>query len=222
MDGSRRRRGSHWKTTAPIALAALLFLPAALSTESMTLTTFYPAPYGVYTQLRSTRNTFLAYQGDRVGIGTVTPGSKLGINGEVAIGSAYAANAAPNGGMIVQGRAGFGTNAPESGAAALPAADFKLHAEGDALVSGALHVRKYVRLPTVSACRMLNVNSNGWRFCNSNEYASVVAGVYPEGYSYIPTTTIGVWDALCGPQTDPNCYKPAYTVSIGQFLCCDK
>lgn len=216
MDGSRRRNGSHWKTTAPIALAAVLFLPAALSTESMTLTTFYPAPYGVYTQLRSTRNTFLAYQGDRVGIGTVTPGSKLGINGEVAVGSAYSANAAPSGGMIVQGLVGLGTNAPDSGAALSPAKDFKLHVQGDALTTGEAHVRKYVRLPNTAVCSPRNVTSGGWTMCNGNEYASVVAGVYAEGYSYVPTTTVGIWDALC------SCYLPAYTVSIGQFLCCDK
>ena len=41
-----------------------------LAQESITLTTYYPAPYGVYQQLRSTEDTFLSYTSGVVGVGT--------------------------------------------------------------------------------------------------------------------------------------------------------
>ena len=52
----------------------------------------------------------------RVGIGTVTPGSALGVFGSVSIGTGggggYAATSAPADGMIVKGDVGIGTTAP--------------------------------------------------------------------------------------------------------------
>ncbi|MBI4051124.1 MAG: hypothetical protein HY400_01325 [Elusimicrobia bacterium] len=67
-----------------IYLVALVlgFSARDLSTETLTLTTYYPAPYGVYTQLRSTRDSYLAYQGGNVGIGTNTPLTRLHVSGQ--------------------------------------------------------------------------------------------------------------------------------------------
>lgn len=51
--------------------AALLTCPVAeLGSETVTLTTYYPAPSGVYTRMITTDNTFLARDTGRVGIGT--------------------------------------------------------------------------------------------------------------------------------------------------------
>jgi hypothetical protein len=47
-----------------------------------------------------------------VGISTTTPGSKLSVNGNVAIGSYAASAPAPIGGLIVSGNVGFGTATP--------------------------------------------------------------------------------------------------------------
>ena len=49
----------------------LLFIMAPeLATESVTLSTYYPAPSGVYTQMITTQNTYLARDGGGVSIGT--------------------------------------------------------------------------------------------------------------------------------------------------------
>jgi hypothetical protein len=49
-----------------------------------------------------------------VGIGTPSPGSKLGVSGGVAVGAAYAVAAAPTNGVIIEGKLGVATNAPTS------------------------------------------------------------------------------------------------------------
>lgn len=68
---------------AMLAFALLALHPGDLSTESLTLTTYYPSPYGVYKELRSTENSYLAYSlaASRVGIGTQAPNAKLHIDG---------------------------------------------------------------------------------------------------------------------------------------------
>lgn len=70
---------SAWLTTAVMAHA-----------EELTVTTYYPSPRGVYKELRTTEDTFLATQGGQVGIGTVSPGSTLSVAGGAAIGLTYA------------------------------------------------------------------------------------------------------------------------------------
>lgn len=70
-----------------VALAVLAIVgaaPGVLSTEQLTLTTYYPSPYGVYTQLRSRNDAYLATAaGGRVGVGTNAPGAngKLDVRG---------------------------------------------------------------------------------------------------------------------------------------------
>lgn len=66
------------------ALLTVLFLawhPAFLGSETLTLTTYYPAPYGGYVRLLTTQQTLLARDAGRVGIGTAAPADKLGIAG---------------------------------------------------------------------------------------------------------------------------------------------
>lgn len=72
------------------ALAALtaFFLcwrPGFIGSESLQLTTYYPAPYGGYVSLLTTNNTRLARDGGTVGIrtGNNTPRAPLDVAGEV-------------------------------------------------------------------------------------------------------------------------------------------
>src|SRR5579883_1890339 len=52
-----------------------------LSSENVTLSTYYPAPSGVYTQMLTTQNTWLARDSGNVGVGTANPSSKLNVIG---------------------------------------------------------------------------------------------------------------------------------------------
>lgn len=78
-----------------LALLAAFFLcwhPAMLGSETLTLTTYYPAPYGGYARLLTTDETLLARDGGAVGIGTAGPlaaGNKLTVTGG-AIGGNFA------------------------------------------------------------------------------------------------------------------------------------
>lgn len=83
-------------------LAAAMFLAVApdLASESETMTTYYPAPSGVYVQLITTENTYLARDGGSVGIGTTAPPSKLSVAGGIQAGDDSAAcTVAKNGTM---------------------------------------------------------------------------------------------------------------------------
>lgn len=53
--------------------------------EELTITSYYPAPYGVYKELTTTADTYLAVDSGYVGIGTRTPSSKLDVNGNLHV-----------------------------------------------------------------------------------------------------------------------------------------
>ncbi|MBI4377004.1 MAG: hypothetical protein HY549_11205 [Elusimicrobia bacterium] len=68
-------------------LAGLLlsFSAVELGSENVTLTTYYPAPSGVYTKMITTGQTILARDGGNVGIGTgpTAPAVTLDVNGTI-------------------------------------------------------------------------------------------------------------------------------------------
>ncbi len=77
---------------------AFIFV-ADIFAEDITITTYYPAPYGVYQQLTTTDNTYLATLGGTVAIGTTNPDNtvKLDVqNGEIKA----------TGGLIIETRNG--------------------------------------------------------------------------------------------------------------------
>jgi hypothetical protein len=68
------------------AAAMMLCAVPELNSESVTLSTYYPAPSGVYTNMITTGNTYLARDGaaaTKVGIGTTSPAQKLHVVGDV-------------------------------------------------------------------------------------------------------------------------------------------
>jgi hypothetical protein len=69
-----------------LVLLAVFFLcwrPGSLGSETLTMTTYYPAPYGGYARLLTTDQALLARDTGNVGIGMNTPTSKLHVNGEI-------------------------------------------------------------------------------------------------------------------------------------------
>jgi len=80
----------------------LVFCAAELDSESLTLTTYYPAPSGVYARMITTDSTFLARNGGNVGIGTTNPGQKLDVAGNVNVAGSVNAAASVNVGRSVR------------------------------------------------------------------------------------------------------------------------
>lgn len=72
--------------SAALVPALMLSAVPQLGSESVTLSTYYPAPSGVYTNMITTSNTYLARDGGNLGVGTSGPSSKLHVNGTTTLG----------------------------------------------------------------------------------------------------------------------------------------
>ncbi|MFH1245239.1 MAG: hypothetical protein V1662_02015 [Candidatus Omnitrophota bacterium] len=73
----RKERVLFW-----VGIFYFLFCPF-LFAEELRLTTYYPAPYGIYKELETTDNTYLAVNSGNVGIGLETPRAKLEVLGNI-------------------------------------------------------------------------------------------------------------------------------------------
>ena len=71
----------HNALTRWVVVTMVCGLAAYAVAEEITLTTYYPSPRGVYEELRTTKNTFLAIESGNVGIGTTAPVEKVEVNG---------------------------------------------------------------------------------------------------------------------------------------------
>ena len=65
--------------------AGILFLAFKAYAETVSISTYYPSPYGSYKSLDTTDETHFATDGGNVGIGTKEPSSKLAVNGDVEV-----------------------------------------------------------------------------------------------------------------------------------------
>ena len=65
----------------------IVFFSLPAFAEDVTISTYYPSPYGNYKNLETTDNTSLATTGGSVGIGTTSPaaGAKLDVRGNLHI-----------------------------------------------------------------------------------------------------------------------------------------
>lgn len=86
------RLGAKWRRGALTGLLMFSVAPE-LGSESVTLSTYYPAPSGVYTNMITTSNTYLARDGGNLGVGTSSPSSKLHVTGSTTLGGATTVSA---------------------------------------------------------------------------------------------------------------------------------
>lgn len=75
-------------TLAALTLFCLVYRPAGINTESLTMSTYYPSPFGVYQEMRTLRDVYLNYEngGNNVfqvgmGVSNPTPGARLHVLG---------------------------------------------------------------------------------------------------------------------------------------------
>ena len=74
-----------------LTLLLLAFSSFASADETLTVTTYYPSPYGSYNQLTTTGDTYLATtSANKVGIGTTSPAEKLEVSGNIKLSGASA------------------------------------------------------------------------------------------------------------------------------------
>lgn len=73
MKARGRRRPARPYLLAAGAAALIFAAAGSLSSEQVSLSTYYPAPSGVYTNMITTGNTFLARDSGAVGVGTAAP-----------------------------------------------------------------------------------------------------------------------------------------------------
>jgi len=84
---------------------------SALNLSSLTLgSILFAGSSGSISQ--DNTNLFWDNTNKRLGIGTVSPGSKLAVSGNAVIGSGYATSAGPTDGLAIQGNVGIGTTSP--------------------------------------------------------------------------------------------------------------
>ncbi len=178
----------------------LFALAGDLSSESVTLTTYYPAPSGVYTKMITTADTYLARDGGSVGVGMTTPGvAKLAVRNSGAGVGVYVGNGAPYGQAYIEQDGAPGTHLwlaengtsvfnvtsggamSAAGAAAIGGA---ATVGGDATVTGNIHAKHYVYIDNATTgCFEINIAGDAV-VCGSAYYATYNPGLYVEGWSY--------------------------------------
>jgi hypothetical protein len=221
-----------------LAAAVALARPTPAAPESLTLTTYYPAPYGVYQEMRATRSVAFAFEdpSHRVGIGTTQPGSKLSVDGAVSVGDGYElykqgadttgnpegppadwSNAPNDDGLIVKGRVGIGTPYPYPGDPANAKPAYALDVVGGARFSKNIYVNQQgscVQRTTPAGSSAVGPLEAIRTDCNPGEYATWTPGFYSKGRTYV-----GMPSAY--NDADPNSWN--WEVQMGAnvvFMCC--
>ena len=67
-----------------VTLVYILSTEDTTESETLNITTYYPAPYGGYVSLLTTNNTYLARDGGNVGIGTTEPNGKFNVYQQIS------------------------------------------------------------------------------------------------------------------------------------------
>jgi len=200
------------------SLAMMCLLAGNVATESLTLTTYYPAPYGAYKELRSTENAYFAYTLNagspigKVGIGTETPQALLEVAGDAAVarlvdtddptGSQYYLDIGSDLSGVMKGSIAVDGGAAPTGSESINVGD------------GYIHLRDH-------GCVLQAIGSGATTSCPSG-YATTMPGVFQEGNVMMASFNIAesFKELLEGTATSstPNIVIRA----VGNFYCCPK
>jgi hypothetical protein len=190
------------QTAFLISVVFLALLVSPIATESVTLTTYYPAPAGAYNNMVTIGDTWLARDGNSfVEIGTntptPTPGTKLAvINGSVGIGTTN-----PQDPLSVVGSATVDQNNSNSGGGLLPGLRFGTNS-GEGIASPRTNgaVNQYgLNFYTGWTSRMYITNSG-----------NVGIGTIPSNYQLTVANTIA---------SQKNCTQTSYPLGTGWTSC---
>ena len=190
----------------------LFALAGDLSSENVTLTTYYPAPSGVYTRMITTSDTYLARDGGSVGVGMTTPGvGKLAVSNAGGGVGIYVGNGSPYGQAYIEQDGPAGThlwmaengtsvfNVTSGGAMTMAGAATiggaasiggtatiggDANVGGAATVTGNIHAKHYIYIDNSNTgCYQVDVTGDV-SVCSAAEYATYDPGFYIEGWSF--------------------------------------
>ncbi|MFA6316880.1 MAG: hypothetical protein WC943_05625 [Elusimicrobiota bacterium] len=190
--------------------AIILAFAGELNSEYVNLTTYYPAPSGVYTQMLTTGRAFFAQNtntGVGIGFGSTNfpaagSSTKLSVVGSVAVGTTAGGAAGdfalanlpaannPND-MVVQGRVGVGSTAVHStdssdGRSSGMVVRGRVRVGVGNGTSDATRGRSYLFVDNsdTGCVGTAIAGSNLATICAANEYATFVPGFYVNGWWY--------------------------------------
>ncbi|PKM96692.1 MAG: hypothetical protein CVU79_12195 [Elusimicrobia bacterium HGW-Elusimicrobia-3] len=164
-----------------VLLLSLFFLcwhPGFIGSETLTLTTYYPAPYGGYVSILTTGRTLLARDTGTVGIGTNNPLNtvKLDINGntrstgQIQWGNSRGTLTTDQGGSMELGGTGtpyidFSQNSWQDFSARIMLSQAgRLRVESDLEITRDLYVNGSIR----GVCRRIPYSVGSTAFCPAN------------------------------------------------------
>lgn len=209
---------------AAAAAALVLFLRAEpLSTEQLTMTSYYPSPYGVYQQMRVTGDAFLAYDPAnptaRVGVGSVSPPNTFATRMDVAAGNLHV-QGSENASRLRVGDA-WGVNGVYS-----EAGDLVLGAQSGWVRVGPNGGGQRLRAENALMVRTVEISNtscasmaygNGVQSCAAGQYATYIEGVKsPLMRQSVPL--IG-GSSMLNVQTEIGMVQ--YNAYQGYMLCCN-
>lgn len=150
-----------------------LFTPSTFSEESITLTTYYPAPYGVYHQISSNKLI--------TGVAQATPAEFAAMsNGDVHIGRS-----------LIVGAGGSGFSYQEKQAAGTPLADGDVLVKGNEAVAGQLQLGNFADDPDPAmGDGTLYYNTDNHTFRGYQDGAwGLITGAFGESVMYLRTAS---------------------------------
>lgn len=188
----------------------LIFIVRLVETETLQITTYYPAPYGAYASILTTRDTYLARDGGNVGIGTTNPEVKLDVIGAIKWGTYRGRLIGDQGASIELG--GRGTPYIDFSNDMYSDYDMRIILTGDdelTITGGRLRVAGDL-LVEGRILGLCTVVSYPWGWCPSGMQ---IVGFRPSGssvfYRFYALDVTGYWTG----------YQLS-TYSAGQYICC--